>query len=175
MKTFIAFFRGINVGGHNIIPMKDLVNILGSLGCRDVRTYIQSGNVVFSKELTDSKTFSERIAERIEGSFDFKPKVLLLTREELSLRIENNPFPTEEGKNLHFYFLERIPDDPKLDRVRSLKSPTEQFLLRDDVFYLFAPDGIGRSKLAANVESCLGIHATARNHNTVMKVLSMAG
>jgi len=175
MTAFIAFFRGINVGGHNILPMKDLIDILQSLGCTDVRTYIQSGNVVFSRDLSDRKVFSERIAERIERSFKFKPSVLLLTREELSLRIENNPFPTDEGKNLHFYFLERIPEDPDLDRARSLKSPTEEFLLKDDVFYLFAPDGIGRSKLAAKVESCLGVPATARNYNTVMKVLSMAG
>jgi len=87
--------------------------------------------------------------------------------------VENNPFTTEDGKALHFYFLNAYPNNPDLDRLLAVKSGSEAFKLHKKVFYLYAPDGIGRSKLAAKVEQCMGIPATARNWNTVKKLISM--
>ena len=86
-----------------------------------------------------------------------------------------NPFPSELGKGLHLIFLAGRPPAPDLARLHALKAVSEAFLLRDRVFYLYAPDGIGRSQLAAKVEQCLGVVVTARNWNTVQKLLEMAG
>jgi uncharacterized protein (DUF1697 family) len=173
MRTFIALFRGINVGGKNILPMKDLVGILESLGYEKIKTYIQSGNVVFHLKGNKTKKIAEEIGSRILESHGFKPKVHLLTIEELKEAVENNPFKTMEGKSLHFFFLASTPAKPDLDALAKLKSSSEEFKLGKNVFYLHAPDGIGRSKLAAKVEKALGVPATARNWNTVSKLMVM--
>ena len=174
MATCFALFRGVNVGGHNKLPMKDLVAVLEGLGCTDVRTYIQSGNVVFRTERLQDPGFAGEIPRCIEVQFGFAPKVMLLDKAAMDRAVWNNPFDTTVGKALHFSFLESDPDEPDLSTIESLKGETEDYLLKDKVFYLFAPEGIGRSKLAARVESCLGVSATGRNWNTVSRLVSMA-
>jgi len=129
MTAYVALFRGINVGGKHILPMQDLRDILGALGCENVRTYIQSGNAVF------------------ESSSEPTPKFL------------------------HVWFLADDPVDPDLGMLTELRTGNEEFTLGDGAFYLHAPDGIGRSKLAAKVDKCLGVQTTARNWNTVSKLL----
>lgn len=173
MNTFMALLRGINVGGKNILPMKDLVKILEDIGCLQVKTYIQSGNVVFKTNDNNRNTLAERISRGIEKRLQFKPKVLLLKAAELNLAIKNNPFDTKNGKTLHFYFLESIPDSADLKALTNLKTDSEEFKLHNNIFYLFTPDGIGRSKLAANVEKKLGVEATVRNWNTVGKLFEL--
>ncbi len=176
MKTYVALFRGINVGGKNVLPMKDLVSLLGNIGSRNVETYIQSGNAVFRSEETDASVLSERIRAAIGESRGFEPRILLLTPEEMERAVEANPFPEAEPepKTLHVYFPASAPENPDFDTLESMKSDTERFALEDGVFYLHAPDGIGRSKLAANAERLLGVPMTARNWRTVGKVLEMA-
>lgn len=178
MNTYIALFRGINVGGKNILPMKDLVVILENMGCKHVKTYIQSGNVVFQNRETQSDKIAREIGSEIAKWHGFEPTVLLLKKAELQLAIENNPFDTnsfenKQGKALHFFFLESYPKDADLKRLEAVKAKSEKFELVNNVFYLYAPDGIGRSKLAAKVEKSLGVAVTARNWNTVNKLLSM--
>lgn len=174
MNTYIALFRGINVGGNNLLPMKDLAAILERSGCGSVRTYIQSGNALFSTGKHDAQQMAERISSRILERHGFKPKVMLLAVSDLQEAIENNPFRAAEGKTLHFFFLESIPRKPDLGALTALKSESERFALKGNVFYLHAPDGIGRSKLATKVEQCLGVAVTARNWNTVSKLMAMA-
>lgn len=174
MDTYIALFRGINVGGKNILPMKNLVEILEGMGCEKVKTYIQSGNAVFQTKRTQAKKLAEGIGTKIFGSHGFKPKVLLLEVSELEESIKNNPFKTEDGKALHFFFLESTPIEPDLEGLMNVKSNSEEFKLKSKTFYLFAPDGVGRSKLAAKVEQALGVPVTARNWNTVNKLILMA-
>ena len=87
--------------------------------------------------------------------------------------IENNPFDTADGKALLFFFLISPPKSPDLAGLARLKSETEQFWLHDKVFYLYAPDGIGRSKLAAKADKYINASATARNWNTVSKLMTM--
>ena len=173
MDTYIALFRGINVGGKNILPMKDLVGILEGLGCEKVKTYIQSGNAVFRAKENQIKKITEKLCSKILGSYGFNPKVLLLGVTELEEAIKNNPFKTIEGKALHFFFLEYSPVKPDLDELANVKSNSEEFKLDKKTFYLYAPDGIGRSKLAAKVEKALGVPVTARNWNTVRKLIEM--
>ena len=176
MKTYVAFFRGINVGGRNRLPMKDLVAALESAGAQDVATYIQSGNAVFRTEEEDAALLSDRTRAAIQESHGFEPRVLVLGSEEVEKAIRSNPFPEAESepKTLHLYFLVGPPEHPDLDGLQEIKGDTERFVLGDGVFYLHAPDGIGRSKLAASVERLLGVPATARNWRTVCKVMDMA-
>lgn len=173
MTTYIALFRGINVGGNNSLPMKTLKEILSSLGCRDIRTYIQSGNAVFRDIASDPGKLSVQIGDAVYERCGFKPRILLLTQSELVNAIEHNPFPTDPGNRLHFYFLAEIPVSPNLNNLEEIQSSTEAYVLDGSVFYLHAPDGIGRSKLAAKVEQFLGVDATARNWNTVKKLMEM--
>ena len=176
MKTYIALFRGINVGGRNKLPMKDLVATLHDVGCQDVATYIQSGNAVFRSEERDASLLSDRIMATIGQRHGFEPRVLVLASEEMERAMQSNPFPEAESeqKTLHLYFLTAPPESPDLDALEGMKGARESFVLGDDVFYLHAPDGLGRSKLAANVERLLGVPATARNWRTVRKVMEMA-
>ena len=177
MKTWIALFRGINVGGNNILPMARLRSDLETLTFQNVRTYIQSGNVVFDSVSGTVRGLATKITREIEEQHGFRPNLLLLTREELLSAVESNPFPqaVAEPKSLHFFFLDQPPDDPDLDAIDAACSPNEEYRLTDHVFYLHAPDGIGRSKLAANVETHLGVVTTARNYRTVDKLLAMVG
>ena len=175
MQIYIALFRGINVGGKNKLPMKDLVAALESVNARDVATYIQSGNAVFQSQETDASLLSEGIGAVIQERHGFEPRVLVLSSEEMEEAILSNPFPEAESepKTLHLYFLASSPEQPDLDGLEAIKGDRERFVLGDGAFYLHAPDGLGRSKLAANVEKLLGVPATARNWRTVRKVMDM--
>lgn len=176
MEPVIALLRGINVGGHNKLPMRDLVTLLEAIGLQHVQTYIQSGNVVFQTERKDLLALAQEIGTAIEAGYGFRPQVMLLCLADMETAVARNPFPdaTDNHKTLHFYFLESIPPAPDLALLASLKTEREQFQLIDTVFYLHAPDGIGRSKLAVKVEKALGVATTARNWRTVSKVLEMA-
>jgi uncharacterized protein (DUF1697 family) len=176
MNTYIALFRGINVGGRNKLPMRDLVDLLRSLGLQSIRTYIQSGNVLFWSDATDPADLSERISAAVNESQGFTPHVLLLTLEEFEAAMESNPYPevVSEPKTLHLYFLTSRPQNPDLEALESIRSPSERFALKGKVFYLHAPEGIGRSRLAAGVEKALGVGGTERNWRSVTAITAMA-
>jgi len=167
-KTYIVLLRGINVGGKNMIPMKELVSILAESHYQHIKTYIQSGNIVLQSEGKP-----DNIASLIHAKYGFEPSVYVLELSELRTAITNNPYRSPRGKDIHFYFCQHPPklDTEKLERYTS---ETEVFHLAGKVFYLYAPDGIGRSKLVANIESCLGTAATGRNLNTMEKLQEMA-
>jgi len=176
MTRWIALFRGINVGGNNILPMKALRTLLEEIGCKKVETYIQSGNVIFTHSLGNSASLSARIGKAVFDSHDFEPKVLLLTVDEMLDIAKLNPFPEAEDnpKSLHIYFLEKEPISAAIDKLNEIKSDTESFSLIGRAFFMHAPDGIGRSKLAAKAEKLLGVSATGRNWRTVTKILELA-
>ena len=175
MKTYIALFRGINVGGKNALPMKELVAILEDLGARKVKTYIQSGNAVFVGK-DKGAALSKTIGVEIKKRRGFEPCVLLLGLEELERAIEQNPFPEAETDptSLHAGFLAAAPQRPDIKTIESLRSDSERFHLIDSVFYLHAPEGVGRSKLAAKAEKLLGVPMTDRNWRTVRAIWGMA-
>jgi len=177
MTTYIALFRGINVGGNNKLPMKELVAVLEELGLQNIRTYIQSGNVVFESKSQNLDQLADMMTAAISKSHGFEPKVLLLDAAKLAQAINNNPFPEGEaaGNTLHFNFLSGKPPKPDLAAIEKIRAATERFQLKGDVFYLHAPDGIGRSKLALNMERLLGVPMTGRNWNTVSKLQEMCG
>jgi uncharacterized protein (DUF1697 family) len=176
MKTYIALFRGINVGGNNVLPMKDLVSLLENIGSQNVKTYIQSGNAVFQNREENASLLSNKIRAAIKKSHGFEPQVLLLEPEDIDRAVESSPFPEAESepKTLHVHFLASMPKNPDLGALESIKSDRERFVLKDGVLYLHAPDGIGRSKLAANAEKLLGVAITGRNWRTLCRVMAMA-
>jgi len=173
MNTYIALFRGINVGGKNILSMKSLSELFWSMDCENVKTYIQSGNVAFQTRQDSKFELAKQLSNKVLDAHGFEPKVLLLGVSELTVAIANNPFPTEEGKLLHFFFLDTIPESPNLEQLDAVKILTEAYHLQGNIFYFHTPDGVSRSKLFAKVERCLGVPATARNWNTVNKLSSM--
>ena len=176
MKTYIALFRGINVGGSRVLPMKALKALLEENDCVDVRTYIQSGNVIFRSAVSDAAGLANRIENAVSRDRGFKPRVLVLALGEIESAAAGNPFPeaAENPKSLHLFFLVDRPRRPDLNALDELKAKTERFELKGKVLYLHAPAGFGASKLAARAESLLGVEATARNWRTVTMLLEMA-
>lgn len=173
MNTYIALLRGINVVGNNQLPMKELVSILEKLGYENVQTYIQSGNVVFGSKKKMGDKDAGKIGKAILNKKGFEPKILILSPSQLSDAVKNNPYPTDIGTALHLFFLESQPPKPNLEKLEQIKIDSERFKLTKEVFYLYAPEGVGRSKLASSVEKLIGVPATARNWNTVCKIASM--
>lgn len=177
MKTYIALLRGINVGGKNLLPMKELSAMLGDLGAQNVKTYIQSGNAVFVWKGKDSTQLANQIRAEIKSRRGFDPHILLLELKDFERVIHQNPFPAEaeaDPKALHAGFLAAAPKSPDLKTLESLKIDSERFRLIGRVFYLHAPEGVGRSKLAAKSERLLGVPMTDRNWRTVLTLLKMA-
>ncbi len=174
MNTYIALLRGINVGGSGRLPMKELVEHLESQGCRSVRTYIQSGNAVF-EHAAAAPVLTRQIRAALGAALGFEPALLLMTPKQLTRAASRNPFPEgeQDPAKLHLYFLAARPKQPDLDRLQGIAKANERFALEEDVLYLHAPDGIGRSKLAANVERVLGVSGTGRNWRTVQKLLDL--
>lgn len=169
MKTWIALLRGINVGGKHIVPMKELTRLMETTGFTKVKTYIQSGNVVFQSP-TKPK---DEISELIEQHFGFKPYVFILSTADFKAAVLNNPFQTDVGKTVHFFFCE---EEPTINYalLEELKATSEEYKLIDKVFYLYAPDGIGRSKLVEKMGKAFPkVTMTARNLNTINKLLEM--
>ena len=173
MTRRIALFRGLNVGGRNVVSMKNLTGILERLGCRNVRTYIQSGNVVFDEPAGQEAT-SASILAALEADTGIHTSVLVLAATELREAADGNPFAAEEAGTVHLFFLDTAPGNPDLDALQRLSRDSERWQLSGAVFYLHAPEGIARSRLAAAVERKLGVGATARNLRTAGKVLELA-
>lgn len=168
MKTYIVLLRGINVGGKKLLPMKELISLLEQNGFENVETYIQSGNIVLQSKSRPSR----EIENLIVGKFGFKPEIIVLEKSEFDSAIINNPYNPTEEKFAHFYFCSALP---KLDteKLKKVATESEEYQLKEKVFYLHAPKGIGRSKLVTNLESCLGVPATGRNLNTIKKLSQM--
>jgi uncharacterized protein (DUF1697 family) len=174
MATWIALLRGVG-GGIRPLSMRELTAALEGIGLKDVRTYIQSGNVIFSSPKAAPRLAGE-IERCIEKKFGFHSNTFVLSVDELRRAAANNPFPQAdaEPKTLHLFFLAQPPKAPQLDAMNELKAKSEQFALTSKVFYFYAPQGFGISKLAAKAGRLLGVDTTARNWRTVGKLLELA-
>jgi uncharacterized protein (DUF1697 family) len=176
MEPFVALLRGINVGGKNALPMQELVRQLEALGAQDVKTYIQSGNAVFRLDKGNAESLAAQLGARIRQDSGFAPFVLVLTRAALAKAVANNPYAQAQTQpnSLHLGFLAALPRQANLQKMAELKAASEAFQLQRKVLYLHAPDGIGRSRLAARAESLLGVDMTLRNWRTVCALLELA-
>jgi uncharacterized protein (DUF1697 family) len=170
MITYVALLRSINVGGNNHVPMAQLRAAIEAIGFRDVKTYIHSGNVVFR---CDDEAESS-VAARLEGVVAgfAAVRVIVRTASELAALVEGEaPFPTSDGKKLHVVFLRDIPDRVALDPDRS---PGDQFVVKGREVWMYLPNGAAKTKLGLPwFEKGLGTVGTARNWNTVLKLLAM--
>jgi uncharacterized protein (DUF1697 family) len=173
MATWIALLRGVG-GGIRPLPMRELARELEGIGLKNVRTYINSGNVIFSSTRAATRLAGE-IERCIEKKFGFHSNTFVLSVDELRRAAAGNPFPQADAapKTLHLFFLAQAPKAPQLDAMNELKTKSEQFALKSKVFYFYTPDGFGLSKLALKAERLLGVDTTARNWRTVGKLLEL--
>ncbi|MPZ64856.1 MAG: DUF1697 domain-containing protein [Pseudonocardiaceae bacterium] len=176
MTSYVALLRGVNVGGRQQVPMAELRAMLGSLGHTDVTTYLNSGNAVFSNARDDVDGLAREIEERIERDLGIGVTVILRTGSQLAAAIDANPYPaaTADPKTLHVGFMSAAPDPERLSGIDQGGFGPDESTLGDGVVYLHYPNGAGRSKLTTDVlERRLGVRITARNWNTVTKLLDL--
>ena len=174
--TYILLLRAVNVGGTGSLPMKDLVALLEKLGLAEIRTYIQSGNAVFRTNRAQAAKLPTKIRAGLSRKLGFAPEVILLRLDDLESAIAANPYPTADAasQSLHLTFLAGVPAAPDLAALEKLRSGNERFALKGRVFYLHAPDGVGKSRLLARIERALGVAGTGRNWGTVCKLRDLA-
>jgi uncharacterized protein (DUF1697 family) len=177
MKTWIVLLKGINMVGRHKMPMKELVALLEGLGARDVKTYRQSGNAVFRHRGKNAARLAGRISAAIGKAYEFEPLVMLLETEKLARIIADNPFPEAESEpgSLVVGFLTAVPEQPDWEALEEVRSKSERFALRGDVFYFYAPEGFHKSKIGPWLKRSLrGVDGTGRTWSSVVKVMAMA-
>jgi uncharacterized protein (DUF1697 family) len=177
MSIHIALLRGINVSGHKPVKMDELRKSFETLGFKKVRTYVQSGNVVFESEGA-AAGLGGKIQERLRMDFGYEVPVLVRTAKEMEQAVRDNPLPKERGldaERFHVTFLsDKAPRTAAKD-LAALAAKPERYRVAGREIYLYCPKGYGRSKLAnAAIEKMLGVGATTRNWKTVNALLAMA-
>jgi uncharacterized protein (DUF1697 family) len=178
MPVLISMLRGVNLGPHNRIKMEDLRALYESLRFREPRTYVQSGNIVFRTKEKNATKLAQMIQEGIGKKFGFRPEVILRTIGELKQSLAANPFRTRRGiepSKLLITFLSAEPAPEAQADIRNLKVNREELHLIGRELYIYFPDGIGKSKVPwPSVEKLLKVTGTARNLNSVVKMLEIA-
>lgn len=174
MKTYIALLRGINVGGHRKVPMADLRELFLKSGFQNVRTYIQSGNVIFkSTELNISKIES-LITESILNHFGFNVPSIVKTKEQLQVIFNNCPFSQKQKAQSYFTLLSDIPNKELVIKLNEKVYPNETFYIVNNCIYFYSSVGYAKAKYSNNFfEKYLNLNATARNYKTIVKLLAM--
>ncbi|MEV0258920.1 DUF1697 domain-containing protein [Streptomyces sp. NPDC050732] len=178
IKTYAALLRGINVGGHRKVPMADLRTLLEGLGHGGVRTYLQSGNAVFTADHGGEESLAAEVRAAIEEHFGFAVDVLVRDSAYLKAVADACPFPAAglQPKQLHVTYFSAPVDRERFAAIDEVAFMPEEFRLGDRVLYLYAPDGLGRSKLAeqlARPALTKGLVATTRNWNTVTQLVEL--
>jgi uncharacterized protein (DUF1697 family) len=178
MTTYIALLRGVNVSGQKMIKMEELKRVLLSLKFKNLKTYIQSGNIIFETEKTDPLFLEKQIGEKILTHFGFPVPVVIRSRQELENIFMNNPFllkRNEPADKLHVTFLPGQPDQDLVKKIEGYQFLPDEFVISGKEVYLFCPGGYGRSKLSNQfIESKLKMTVTTRNWKTVETLLNMS-
>lgn len=172
MNTYIALLRGINVGGKHRLLMAELRAIFMDNKLQDVHTYIQSGNVVFRAKNIDPVALSTTIQTAIHAAHGFMPNVFILTIEAFQHAVKCNPYNDDniDPKTVQLYFLSAEPHTDNIQSATTLCAASENCSSIGTMFYLHAPNGIARSKLAIRIETVLAVQATARNARSASKI-----
>jgi len=176
VSRHVALLRGINVGGKNKLPMADLARIFTEAGCQDVRTLIQSGNVVFGASPKLAGRISAIVEREIAATFGLRVPVVLRSSEELREAVARNPFVKKDIDPdwLHVAFLADAPGKSRAASLDPKRSPGDSFVLRGREVYLHLPNGVARTKLTnAWLDSMLATTSTLRNWRTTLKLLEM--
>lgn len=181
MNIYIALLRGINVGGNNIIKMAELKQVFEAMGLCDVKTYIQSGNVLFKSNEVE-EVLQKRIEHEIQGSFGFPVPVILRSALELEHIIDNCPFTQEEifeaeslseVESLYVALLEHSPSQEKIQLLNTYKSESEKYIIEGRDMFLLFHNSIRNSKIATNLQK-LDVPVTTRNWKTINKLNTLA-
>ncbi len=176
VSTYIALLRAVNVGG-NILKMEHLRALWSELGFTNIRTYVQSGNVVF-EAAQKPEAWLPAVERKLEGQTRLPVSVFVRTPAEMRRLIATNPFlgqPDVDPKNLHVTFLSSVPGAQSADALRVIDTGSDQFQLVGAHIYLYCPAGFADVKLTSKViEKILSVKATTRNWNTINKLHEMA-
>ena len=167
MQTFVALLRGINVGGNNLLPMTELKSLCEEAGFKSVRTYIQSGNVIFESKIAEEKAVL-KLQKALKSKLENPVSVMIRTIEELETIIVNNPFPSANPSQIGVLFLEQIVDKSIVQDFS--KKETEEIVAGNREIYIHYPNGMGQSKLKFPKSAKDG---TVRNIHTVKKLAAL--
>ncbi len=165
MTSFVALLRGINVGGKRMLPMKDLAALFTKAGAANVRTYIQSGNVLFDAKAAPAVIASVRSA--IEKQFGFEVPMVVRSAQALQAVVASSPF--DDVEHVHVVFLGDSPTAAQVKALDPNRSPGDRFVVRGSDVFLHLPNGVARTKLSnAWFDSQLKTVSTVRNWKTVL-------
>lgn len=176
LQTSAAFLRGINVGGKNKLPMKELVPIFEGLGCSSVQTYIQSGNVVFKADTDLLKQLPDLVTAEIERKLGLKVPVIVRSAAALKKVVKANPFADRDSapQALGFGFLQEKASKAQIARLDPDRSPGDEFHVSAREVYFLFPNGMARTKLtSAYFDKQLDTVLTVRNWKTVQRVIEL--
>ena len=173
MTVMVALLRGVNVGGATRVPMADLRRIVAETGYRDARTYVNSGNVVLTADAGDTEQVAARLRAACAVAFPCAPDVVVRTREELRGVVDGNPFLDRDDDPTHHHVV-FLPGAAPARAPEVAVTPPEDLAPRGRDLYLYLPDGMGRSRLAARLAGRSGPGGTARNWRTVTTLAAMA-
>jgi uncharacterized protein (DUF1697 family) len=178
MPTYIALLRGINVSGQKLIKMADLQAHFASAGAGNVRTYIQSGNVVFEHRAATSSAVRKTLEKHLADKLGYVVPTIVTTAKEFAAIVAANPYDTslpEFGRRMYVCFFEKAPSPEAVRSIQPRVSDDERLVVTGDAGYVYYANGLGRAKLNSNViERKLGL-ATLRNWNTVTALVELAG
>lgn len=166
----VALLRGVNVGGKNALPMRELVALFEAAGASDVSTYVQSGNVVFACDGRGLAALVAGVERAIEARFGFRAPLVTRTRDELLSVARDDPFAARgiAERERHVAFLAGEPSDAARARLDPARSPGDAFVARGREVYLHLPNGVARTKLTnAWLDATLGTTSTIRNARTI--------
>ncbi len=175
-QAYVALLRGVNVGGNNKLPMTSLAALCEAQGCTGVRTYIQSGNVVFRANAKTAAGFAAKLTEQIKDEFGFNIDVMVRSTDDMRSVVQSNPFlkPGVDLKLLHVTFLGDKPAAADIAKLNPVIEGGEVFAVQNREIYLYMPNGIGRSKMAVyRFDKILHTTCTGRNWQTVNKLLAL--
>ena len=175
MKVYIALLRGINVGGHKKIPMAELRELLTKSALKNVKTYIQSGNVIFQSNQKDTLKLEAKIKKAIMTRFGFDVPVLIKSTENFQTIFDECPFEKEKKLNSYFVVLNESPEPDLIKEAEKLTYENEEFIIKNECIYFHSSMGYGRTKFSMKIfERKLKVIGTSRNYNTMVKLLSLS-
>jgi uncharacterized protein (DUF1697 family) len=178
METYIALLRGINVSGKNLVKMTELSAVFSDIGINNIKTYKQSGNILFVHSSLDTDLLQTKIETSIKNHFQLTVPTIIRNKKEWTKIIEKNPFtdPIKYNENnIHITFLNQIPDAKHLEKITQKNVGVDEFRIMDREIYIHCPNGYGKTKLTNTFfEQQLKTVCTTRNWNTIqaLKILN---
>jgi uncharacterized protein (DUF1697 family) len=174
VTVYVALLRGINVGGKTKVAMAALRDTCAAVGCQDVVTYIQSGNVVLTSRLSADK-LRAALEATIAADFGFSPAVMIRTAKEMAAVVERNPYPEVDPQFVHVGFLHAPPGSEAERCLAAIDCDPERVTVAGGELYLHLPNGMGRANLPVQIDRCLRpTQMTVRNWRTITKLAELS-